>query len=128
MSMTVKRAALWATLPDVAAGVNAPGSTARLVTMPDRGARTLASPGRAAAGGAAAEGAGFAWRQAAEKARAPPSSEAGVWGLAAAFMIGGAPKESSFFPGGPHTSPRVRGSPSRWAGPTAGRRRRREGR
>src|SRR6266446_5766260 len=48
------------------------------------------------ADGAAAEGAGSAWRQAAEKTRAPPSSEAAVWVLAAAFMIGGAPKESSF--------------------------------
>ncbi len=41
MSMTVRSAALWATLPEVAAGMNAPGSTARFVTMPDRGERIL---------------------------------------------------------------------------------------
>ena len=39
MSMTVSSAVLWATLPEVAAGMKAPGSTERRVTMPERGAR-----------------------------------------------------------------------------------------
>src|SRR3989442_6922316 len=46
------------------------------------------------ADGEAAEVAGSAWRQAAEKTRAPPNSEAAVWALAAAFMIGSAPRDS----------------------------------
>src|SRR6266704_2814575 len=45
-------------------------------------------------GDEAAEVAGSAWRQAAEKTRAPPNSEAAVWALAAAFMIGSAPRDS----------------------------------
>ena len=39
MSMTVMSAALWATLPEVAEGMNAPGSTERFVTTPERGQR-----------------------------------------------------------------------------------------
>ncbi len=41
MSMMVRSAVLWATLPEVAAGMKAPGSTERPVTMPERGARIL---------------------------------------------------------------------------------------
>src|SRR6266516_3643481 len=48
------------------------------------------------ADGVAAEDAGSARRQAAQRMRAPANREAAVWVLAAAFMIGSAPMESWF--------------------------------
>ena len=40
-SITVRTPALWATLPPVAAAMNAPGSTDRAVTTPESGDRIL---------------------------------------------------------------------------------------
>src|SRR2546426_6521878 len=70
------------------------------------------------AGVAPAEGAGSAWRQAGEKTRVPPNSKAVVWALVA-FMIGGAPNVI-VRSGRLRAPPRVPGTPSLWAGPTAG--------